>query len=104
MDQGRFLVDKILEREKIRILLMIESYQQRIAVLPNGSLKVRELNGNKYCYLSFREGRKVVTKYAGSIENLACLEAQIRERKYWQMALKKLKEEYKRILKMEKVK
>lgn len=38
-------------------------------MLPKCKLVVRELKGNKYCYLRYRDGSKVIMKYALSIHN-----------------------------------
>ena len=77
------------------------SYQQRISELPRGSLSIRELNGRKYCYLRYRDGKRVIQKYAGTIEQEAVIQAQLRERTHLEELIAMLDEENKRILKME---
>ncbi len=37
----------------------------RIALLPKGSIKAKEINGDTYYYLRFRKGKKVVDEYIG---------------------------------------
>ena len=52
----------------------------RVKSLPKGSVKKRVLNGKNYYYLQYREGPKVVQKYAGK-ERPEKLEKQILERR-----------------------
>lgn len=72
--------------------------------LLRGSLVIRELNGKKYCYLRYRDGQKVIQKYAGTIEQEEMIRAKIAERKHLSALLAMLEEESKRILKMEAIK
>jgi hypothetical protein len=72
--------------------------------LPRGSLMIREINGRKYCYLRYRDGKKVIQKYAGTIEQQETILAKIAERKHLVELLAMLEEENKRISKMEAIK
>ena len=54
--------------------------EARIKSLPKGSVKKRVLNGKSYYYLQYREGPKVVQKYAGKARPEK-LEKQILERR-----------------------
>ncbi len=38
---------------------------KKLAILPRGSIKVREISGRRYYYLQHRIGEKVVHKYLG---------------------------------------
>lgn len=80
------------------------AYEKRIGNLPCGSLMVRELNGRKCCYLRYRDGKKVIQKYAGTIEQEETIRAQIAEREHLIELVAMLEEENKRILKMEAIK
>lgn len=104
MKEKKYFIDAVLEKEKQRNENMRLAYEKRILELPKGSLVVRELNGKKYCYLRFREGKKVVQKYAGTIEQEEIIRAQIAERKHLIELITMLEEENKRIQKMETVK
>lgn len=104
MEGKKYFIDAILEREKQRNENMRFMYEKRIMELPRGSLVIRELKGKKYCYLRYREGKKVIQKYAGTIEQEEILRAKIDERKHLLALLTMLKEENKRIKKMEAVK
>ncbi len=104
MKEKKYYIDVVIEREKQRNENMRLAYEKRILALPRGSLVVRELNGNKYCYLRYRDGNKVVQKYAGTIEQEEFIRAKISERKHLTKLVDMLNEESKRIAKMEAVK
>ena len=104
MEGRKYFIDAILEREKQRNENMRFMYEKRIMELPRGSLVIRERNGKKYCYLRYREGKKVIQKYAGTIEQEGTLRAKIDERKHLLALLTMLEEENERIKKMEAVK
>ena len=101
MKEKKHYIDVVLERERLRNEKMRLSYQRRISELPRGSLSIRELNGRKYCYLRYRDGKRVIQKYAGTIEQEAAIQAQLRERTHLEELIAMLDEENKRILKME---
>ena len=104
MREKRHFIDAILEKEKQRNENMRLAYKKRIMDLPRGSLVIRELNGRKYCYLRYRDGKKVIQKYAGTIEQEELIRAKIAERKHLTELLEMLEEESERILKMEAIK
>jgi hypothetical protein len=104
MKEKKYFIDAVLEKEKQRNENMRLAYEKRILELPKGSLVIRVLNGKKYCYLRFREEKKVVQKYAGTIEQEEIIRAQIAERKHLIELITMLEEENKRIKKMEAVK
>lgn len=104
MNEKKYFIDVVLEKEKHRNKIMQSAYKKRILDLPRGSLIIRELNGRKYCYLRYREGKKVIQKYAGKAEQEEKIRAQIAERKHLINLITMLEEENKRILKMEAVK
>ena len=104
MEAKRFFIHTVLEKEKQRNRYMRAEYERRVSELPRGSLIVRELNGKKYCYLKYREGKKVIQKYAGTIDFENDLRLKIEERKHLLKLIAMLEEENKYILKMEAVK
>lgn len=104
MKEKKYFIDILLEREKQRNENMILAYEKRIMDLPRGSLVIRELNGRKYCYLRYRDEKKVIQKYAGTIEQEKMLREKIVERKHLVELVAMLEEEKKRILKMEAIK
>lgn len=104
MKEKKYFIDVILEREKQRNEKMRLAYEKRIMDLPRGSLVIRELNGRKYCYLRYRDGKKVVQKYAGTLAQEEVIRLKIAERKHLEELLSMLEEENKRIVKMEAIK
>ncbi len=104
MKQKRYFIDAVLEKEKQRNENMQLTYEKRIMDLPRGSLIIRELKGRKYCYLRYRDGKRVIQKYAGTIEQEETIRAKIAERKHLVQLLAMLREEAERILKMEAIK
>lgn len=58
MKEKKYFIDAILEKEKQRNENMRLAYGKRIMDLPRGSLVIRELNGRKYCYLRYRDGKR----------------------------------------------
>lgn len=100
----KYYISIILEKEKKRNENMLLAYEKRLLKFPRGSLFIRNLNGKKYCYLRYREGKKVIQKYAGTIEQKEFLSSQIEERKHLEKLIEMLKEEQKLIEKMELIK
>ena len=104
MKEKKYFIDAVLEKEKQRNENMRLAYEKRISGLPRGSLVIKELNGRKYCYLRYRDGKKVIQKYAGTIEQEEIIRGKIAERKHLFELISMLEEENKRIMKMEAVK
>jgi len=57
-------------REAKRMNALREVYEKQLNSLPKGSLRVKERNGKKYYYLSYRCNGKVVSDYVGSDESV----------------------------------
>lgn len=104
MEKKSYYIDIILEKEKQRNEKMQLAYSKRLSELPKGSLVIRKINGKEYCYLRYREGDKVIHKYAGTINQIDDIKSKIEERKHLIDIIDMLKEENKRILKMEAIK
>ncbi len=103
MKKKKYYIDAVLEKEKKRNEIMILEYQKQILNLPRGSLTIRELNGRKYCYLRYREGKKVIQKYAGTIEQEEIIRAKISKRNHLIKLIAMLEDERKCIEKMEAI-
>ena len=84
------IIDTIL-KEKIRIEYMLERYRKIIDELPRGSLSEVSKNGQKYYYLKYREGKRVITKYLG--KDAGNVPALIDKRKHTEAMIKSLEEE-----------
>lgn len=84
------ILDTIL-REKNRIEYMLGRYRGIINELPKGSLYESNKNGQKYYYLKYRDGKKVVTKYLG--KEAGDMPALIEKRKHTEAMIKSLENE-----------
>ncbi len=84
------ILDTIL-REKNRIEYMLGRYRSIINELPKGSLYESNKNGQKYYYLKYRDGKKVVTKYLG--KEAGDMPALIEKRKHTEAMIKSLENE-----------
>lgn len=84
------IIDTIL-KEKTRIEYMLERYRKIIDELPKGTLSESNKNGQKYYYLKYREGKKVVTKYLG--KDAGEMPALIEKRKHTEAMIKSLENE-----------
>ncbi len=103
-NEKKYYINLILEKEKKRNENMRLAYEKKLLELPKGSLFIRNLNGREYCYLRYREGKKVIQKYAGTMGQKEFLTNQIEERKHLEKLIEMLKEEQKIIEKMEMIK
>lgn len=104
MENKKYYIDIVLEKEKRRNENMLLSYTKRLSELPKGSLVIRKINNNQYCYLRYREGKKVILKYSGTINQVDDIKSKIEERKHLIKLIEMLKKENKRIMKMEALK
>ena len=86
------IIDTIL-KEKTRIEYMLERYRKIINELPKGTLSESNKNGQKYYYLKYRDGKKVVTKYLG--KEAGNMPALIEKRKHTEAMIKSLENELK---------
>lgn len=87
------LIIDTIQKEKTRIEYMLERYRKIIDDLPKGTLSETNKNGQKYYYLKYREGKKVVTKYLG--KDAGEMPALIEKRKHTEAMIKSLEEELK---------
>lgn len=99
-----YIIDDVIEKEKIRNREMRALYAKSLLTYPKGSLTAREKNGRKYYYFKHRDGKKIITKYAGTESKLCELQEKITERNRLLETIKKLDAEYEKIEKIERVK
>ena len=104
MKDKKYYIDIVIQKERERNEKMQFEYKRRLALLPKGVLVGRKINGKEYCYLRYRDGKKVIQKYYGTIEHMDELKAKIEERKHLVSLIKMLEDEYKKIIKMEELK
>ena len=85
------LIINTILKEKVRIEYLLEKYYKIIEELPKGSLSETNKNGQKYFYLKYRNGKKVVTKYLG--KDAGDIPALIEKRKHTEAMIKSLEDE-----------
>lgn len=71
---------------------MIDKYSQSLEELPKGSILEREIDGRHYCYLKYRDGEKVVSKYIGK-KDIDTVKQMIAKRKHIENMLQALQKE-----------
>lgn len=79
-----------------------KSLEKKISELPKGTIKKRLINGNKYYYLQYRSGNKVIQKYIGKDIPPQILQA-IKKRKIFLLEHKKVVKALKTLHKTTKV-
>lgn len=57
------LIISTVLQEKQRIDYMLAKYQEALAKLPKGTIFEKQVKGNTYYYLKYRDGKKIVSKY-----------------------------------------
>lgn len=77
------IVEDMLSEERSRLLELEKFYVKQISRLPRGSISMKRRGSREYCYLAYRDGRKVRFDYVGgaSSEAASKLQAQIRKRR-----------------------
>jgi len=89
------LLVQVVAEEKDRIEKMITSYEAALLTLPKGVLVSKQVKGNYYFYLQYRDGKKTVSKYIGKeSEKVTEIKLQIERRKQIDLLLKLLRDEY----------
>lgn len=96
------ILSTLLRKEENRNNNMILEYMNELDTLPKGSISPKNVKGNTYYYLTFRDGNKVVSKYLGKNEmDLTSIKEQLTRRKQVEDMIKKLNEEKIQIQKLE---
>ena len=85
------LIIDTIQKEKTRIEYMLKRYRKIIEELPKGSLSESNKNGQKYYYLKYRDGKKVVSKYLG--KDAGDMPELIEKRKHTEVMIKSLEDE-----------
>jgi hypothetical protein len=60
-------VEAILKEELARLREAEKSYRKALGALPKGSIQLKNIKGKAYPYLMFRSGRKVISRYLGTL-------------------------------------
>ena len=77
-------------------------YLDQIASLPKGKIIIRSRRNKEYYYLEYRDGKRVIYDYLGSVSGFdtASLQEQLNERKIYSERLKNLKREEKEMIRI----
>jgi len=87
-------IEATIEREAEKMSTLLGLYKKQLDALPKGTLRVRERNGKRYYYLSYRKDSKVVTDYVGKNENaITSLKGQLKRRQDIERLAKAIKRE-----------
>ena len=98
------LVSSLINKERLRNQHMIEAYNNELAMLPKGSIRKKILGNKIYYYLTYRDGKKVISKYIGKNEqSIEQIRHELNKRIHVEEMLKKLKIEQIQIKKMEEL-
>jgi len=83
-------IKAVLRDELARLKKLKARYKNEIAVLPTGSISIKNRKGKKYAYAAYRENGKVKTDYVGPAESeeVAIIQKQISQRKKIESLLK----------------
>lgn len=86
------LLKSVFQDELERTNRLILRYEAEMNELPKGSLYRRKIGNQEYCYLNYREGNKVVSKFLGNTETFSTeeLAQKLKKRKKLSVLLKKL--------------
>ena len=84
------IINTIL-KEKIRIEYMLSKYRNIMEELPKGSLSEICRNEQKYYYLKYRDGKKVISKYLG--KEADHFKELVEKRKHTEVMIKTLERE-----------
>ena len=84
----------VLQEELERNVRAQRAYRAEIETLPKGSVTVKVRGEKRYCYLTYREGRRVRTDYAGTADVVEEeLRSKVEQRRSVEKVLRHLKSE-----------
>lgn len=96
------MLKSFLIKEEKRNKNMIDGYTKELESLARGKIISKNVKGNIYYYLYYRDGKKVISKYIGkNEESIVSVQEQLDRRYQIEEIIKKLKEEEIKIKKME---
>jgi len=96
------ILNGVLNEELDRLNKLKKNYEKQIAKLPKGSLIKKNIKGNIYYYLNYRQEKKKIFKYIGKLpgKELENLFAKIEERRKLEKLNKQVKKDIKKLKKM----
>ena len=96
------ILNGVLNEELDRLNKLKKNYEKQIAKLPKGSLIRKNIKGNMYYYLNYRQGKKKIFKYIGKLpsKELENLLDKIEERRKLEKLNNQVKKDIKKLEKM----
>lgn len=96
------ILNGVLNEELDRLNKLKKNYGKQIAKLPKGSLIRKNIKGNIYYYLNYRQEKKKIFKYIGKLsgKELENLLDKIEERRKLEKLNKQVKKDIKKLEKM----
>jgi len=96
------ILNGVLNEELDRLNQLKKNYEIQIVKLPKGSLIRKNIKGNMYYYLNYRQGKKKIFKYIGKLPNkeLENLLDKIEERRKLEKLNNQAKKDIKKLEKM----
>jgi len=96
------ILNGVLNEELYRLNKLKRNYEKQIAKLPKGSLIKKNIKGNIYYYLNYRQEKKKIFKYIGKLpkKELENLLDKIEERRKLEKLNKQAKKDIKKLEKM----
>jgi len=96
------ILNGVLNEELDRLNKLKKNYEKQIAKLPKGSLIEKNIKGNIYYYLNYRQEKKKIFKYIGKLpgKELGNLLDKIEERRKLEKLNKQVKKDIKKLEKM----
>ncbi len=96
------ILNSVLNEELDRLNKLKKNYEKQIAKLPKGSLIRKNIKGNIYYYLNYRQEKKKIFKYLGKLpgKELENLLDKIEERRKLEKLNKQVKKDIKKLEKM----
>ncbi len=102
--ENKYSVDDTIRQLKVHYMELLKSYEEKLKSFPRGTLVIRETKGHRYCYFRYRDGKKVVTKYAGTEKRQEELRQLIVKREALLEETKRVRAEIERIERIEGIK
>lgn len=98
------ILNGVLNEELDRLNQLKKNYEKQIAKLPKGSLIRKNVKGNIYYYLNYRQEKKKIFKYIGKLprKELEKLLDKIEERRKLEKLNKQVKKDIEKLEKMVK--
>jgi len=96
------ILNGVLNEELDRLNKLKRNYEKQIAKLPKGSLIRKNIKGNIYYYLNYRQEKKNIFRYIGKLprKELENLLDKIEERRKLEKLNKQAKKDIKKLEKM----